>query len=291
LKRENSWVSLSAESFGGGLDDTSPPSSYPSSREGSSQVLTTALASDDGLTDRRRASLPAPPPDSQRRFDSLPRTPSLLSITRPSRSRTSSPSSYPLLPKKAPSSWPEAMDFQDVLAKKSAAERALAYAAKIRELASEETGLTDWLALNARKGTFHPFSSYDFSVQLMSSSQSVVRLPLRLWFRPLLPHHESLPNTLDTSRGVLWLRKSRFLFAPIRILPQISPYDPLQTCLRPHHPRPLYPTLLLLTALEFESVRRAASPPTLQVVAWHLLPVLQDLLAVASLLPLVARLV
>ena len=46
------------------------------------------------------------------------------------------------------------MNFQDVLLKKSAADRALAYAAKIRELATEETGLRDWLylSLNVKKG-------------------------------------------------------------------------------------------------------------------------------------------
>lgn len=151
LKRESSWVSLGAESLGDGVDDASPPSSYPSSRAGSSHMLATNLPSDHGHTDRRRASLPATPHDPQQRFHPLPRTPSILSVTDRSRSQTSSPS-LPSLHRKAPSSWPEAMNFQDILAKKSAAERALAYAAKIRDLANEETGLRDWLALNGRRG-------------------------------------------------------------------------------------------------------------------------------------------
>ncbi|KAF8491414.1 hypothetical protein JB92DRAFT_3128359 [Gautieria morchelliformis] len=153
LKREGSWVSLSAESFGGEPESTSPPSSYPSSAEESAQVATTAVGSDDGLVDQRRASLPAPPPpEPPKRAASLLRRPSLLGIARTSRSQASSPSSLPSIPRKAPSSWPDAMNFLDVLAKKTAAERALAYAAKVRELSTEETGLTEWLYLNSRKG-------------------------------------------------------------------------------------------------------------------------------------------
>jgi hypothetical protein len=153
LEGEGSWVSLSAESFGGEPESTSPPSSYPSSGEESTRVATTAVDTDDGLVNRRRTSLPAPPPpEPPKGATSLLRRPSLLGISRSGRSQASSPSSLPSIPRKAPSSWPDAMNFLDVLAKRTAAERALAYAAKIRELGTEETGLTEWLYLNSRKG-------------------------------------------------------------------------------------------------------------------------------------------
>lgn len=44
------------------------------------------------------------------------------------------------------------MNFHDIIAMRLAADRALAYTAKIQELATEETGLRDWLLLSARKG-------------------------------------------------------------------------------------------------------------------------------------------
>ena len=151
LKRENSWVSLGAESFGGGPDDTSPPSSYPSSTEESTRLTTIAVESDDMLAGRKRASLPAPPSEPHRRVDSLPRTSSLLSISRPTRSQAPSPLSYPPIFKKPPSSWPDVMNFSDILAKKTPGDRALAYATKIRELSTEQSGLKEWL-LSVRKG-------------------------------------------------------------------------------------------------------------------------------------------
>ncbi|KAH7930016.1 hypothetical protein BV22DRAFT_1055597 [Leucogyrophana mollusca] len=91
-----------------------------------------------------------------KRFSSLPRTPSLMSLNRLSTSskrssRTPSPSVLPPVPRLPPSvekiksSWPSAMHFADVIVKKSALERSAGYAHKINELYMYDCGLGDWI--------------------------------------------------------------------------------------------------------------------------------------------------
>ncbi|KAH7916153.1 hypothetical protein BJ138DRAFT_996455 [Hygrophoropsis aurantiaca] len=91
-----------------------------------------------------------------KRFSSLPRTPSIMSLNRLSSgskrsSRTPSPSILPPIPRSPPvvvkikSSWPPAMHFAEVVVKKSALERSLGYAHKINELYMYDCGLGDWL--------------------------------------------------------------------------------------------------------------------------------------------------
>ncbi|KAF8509411.1 hypothetical protein JB92DRAFT_2831994 [Gautieria morchelliformis] len=101
------------------------------------------------------------------------------------------------------------MNFLDVLAKKTVAERALAYAAKVRELATEETGLTEWLYLNSRKGIRRRSSralTVDSSVAFLSGSSrsisggffaSIGRKAGVKKDRPLAP---ASPNKLISSR-------------------------------------------------------------------------------------------
>ncbi|KIJ56661.1 hypothetical protein M422DRAFT_22808 [Sphaerobolus stellatus SS14] len=142
--------------------DDSPPSSYASEDEGNTtaQIISPAMLSGDSLEQRRKASLPAPPPPPEdppvvpNRRISQP--PSLLSISAAVDALVSSPSPYPMRSKKPPSTWPDAMNFRDVLSLKTSAERAAGYAKKLQELASEESGLSDWLTLASRKDRRDP---------------------------------------------------------------------------------------------------------------------------------------
>ncbi|KAG6334384.1 hypothetical protein ID866_4705 [Astraeus odoratus] len=92
-----------------------------------------------------------------KRFSTLPRTPSLMSLNRHSivtkhSSRTPSPSVNHSIPPARPpmrrikSASPPAMNFADVLSKKTALERSLGYARKINELYCYDCGLSDWMA-------------------------------------------------------------------------------------------------------------------------------------------------
>lgn len=95
---------------------------------------------------------------SIKRFSSLPRTPSPISLIQPlterkGSSRTPSPSfvghSVPkTLPpvQKVKSAWPPAMHFADVAVKKNALDRSVGYAQKINELYMYDCGLGDWIA-------------------------------------------------------------------------------------------------------------------------------------------------
>ncbi|KAG2077673.1 hypothetical protein BDR04DRAFT_1088775 [Suillus decipiens] len=94
---------------------------------------------------------------SIKRFSSLPRTPSPVSLVQPSMeskvsSRTPSPSfvDHPvpkaLLPvQKIKSAWPPAMHFADVAVKKNTLDRSVGYAQKINELYMYDCGLGDWI--------------------------------------------------------------------------------------------------------------------------------------------------
>jgi len=86
---------------------------------------------------------------NSKRFSALPRAPSLISKSKPSRraSRTSSPS-LPPVPKhreRIVEQWPMAMQYKDVLECKTPLERSLGYARKINELAMYDCGLTIWM--------------------------------------------------------------------------------------------------------------------------------------------------
>ncbi|KAF9221929.1 hypothetical protein BS17DRAFT_224448 [Gyrodon lividus] len=104
-----------------------------------------------------------------KRFSSLPRTPSLVSLNRLSAGskhsfRTPSPSvthsvSRPTPPvRRTRSTSPPAMYFADVVVKKSALERSVGYAYKINELYNYDCGLGDWVA-GTRQKALHPQSS------------------------------------------------------------------------------------------------------------------------------------
>ncbi|KIL00016.1 hypothetical protein PAXRUDRAFT_130803 [Paxillus rubicundulus Ve08.2h10] len=104
-----------------------------------------------------------------KRFSSLPRTPSLMSLNRLSAgskrsSRTPSPSVAHSVPGPKPrvrrtrSTSPPAMHFADLIVKKSALERSMGYADKINELYNHDCGLGDWVA-ETRHKALHPQSS------------------------------------------------------------------------------------------------------------------------------------
>lgn len=98
-----------------------------------------------------------------KRFSSLPRTPSLMSLNRPSlgskrSSGIPSPSvahsvSKPKPPmRRTKSTHPPAMYFADVAVKRTALERSIGYAHKINELYNCDCGLGDWIAETRYKG-------------------------------------------------------------------------------------------------------------------------------------------
>ncbi|KAI6047098.1 hypothetical protein EDC04DRAFT_2556465 [Pisolithus marmoratus] len=92
-----------------------------------------------------------------KRFSTLPRTPSLISLNRhstTSKQSFNSPSlsvNRPTLLERPPvrrirSASPSAMHFSDVLAKRTALERSIGYARKVNELYHYDCGLGDWMA-------------------------------------------------------------------------------------------------------------------------------------------------
>lgn len=96
-----------------------------------------------------------------KRFSSLPRTPSLMSLNRPSiGSKRSSgmPSPSFAFPQRKPparrmkSTHPPAMFFADVTVKRTPLERSIGYAYKINELYNYDCGLADWIAETRYKG-------------------------------------------------------------------------------------------------------------------------------------------
>ena len=60
--------------------------------------------------------------------------------------RSAPPRTRPVFVVKIRSTWPDAMQFADVLAKRTSVERSLGYARKINELANHDPGLGDWVA-------------------------------------------------------------------------------------------------------------------------------------------------
>lgn len=103
-----------------------------------------------------------------KRFSSLPRTPSLMSLNRPSigskhSSGTPSPSvvhsaSQPKPPvRRTKSAHPPAMYFADVTSRRTALERSIGYAYKINELYNCDCGLGDWIAETRYKGRLNHY--------------------------------------------------------------------------------------------------------------------------------------
>lgn len=105
---------------------------------------------------------------SIKRFSSLPRTPSPISLIQPSieskrSSRTPSPSFVghsvaKILPpvQKVKSAWPPGMHFADVVVKKNALDRSVGYAQKINELYMYDCGLGDWIVETRYKAANPP---------------------------------------------------------------------------------------------------------------------------------------
>lgn len=98
-----------------------------------------------------------------KRFSTLPRTPSLMSLNRPTveskrSSGIPSPSithvvSQPKPPvRRTRSTRPPAMSFADVTVKRTALERSVGYAYKINELYNCDCGLGDWIAETRYRG-------------------------------------------------------------------------------------------------------------------------------------------
>ncbi|KAH8118341.1 hypothetical protein DFH11DRAFT_1502246, partial [Phellopilus nigrolimitatus] len=90
-----------------------------------------------------------------KRFSTLPRPPSGLSVSKISQHSSlsqervsperTSPRPKVVFVAKIRSPWPDAMAFGDVMARKGSLERSLGYAQKINELAKHDPGLGDWV--------------------------------------------------------------------------------------------------------------------------------------------------
>lgn len=116
------------------------------------------LLEDDPYVDAKIKSM------IQKRFSTLPRTPSLISVNRHSATskhsfgRPSLSVNRPALLARPPvrrikSASPPAMYFSDVLVKRTTLERSIGYARKINELYHYDCGLGDWMAEVRRKAT------------------------------------------------------------------------------------------------------------------------------------------
>ncbi|OBZ71787.1 hypothetical protein A0H81_08271 [Grifola frondosa] len=162
LHRENSWVSMSQD-----------VATHNISPNGGKGVIRAASGSHSSSSSSTPSRLPVPPPktirgsDDERmgsgtsglratlsnlkRFSSLPRTPSPISIRKSPSSRQSCTPSPPVIRSRVSyrpkilCAWPDAMNCQDVVAGRSALERSLGYARKINELAMYDCGLGDWV--------------------------------------------------------------------------------------------------------------------------------------------------
>lgn len=175
LRRESSWVSLhekNAVSSPNGKAQllpatTNSPSRSPLTRSPSLPPLPPPKTSKGPGVDESRSSSGSSNPfkatfNSLKRFSALPRTPSSLSIrsstregSTPHTSRTPSPLPITKIPlrHKVINSNPQALVFRDIAVLKSPNERVEAYALKIRELSSCDTGLSSWLATAIQNGT------------------------------------------------------------------------------------------------------------------------------------------
>ncbi|KAG6866530.1 hypothetical protein C0991_003074 [Blastosporella zonata] len=151
-------------------------SSRPSTGRRTSDELSTRSSSQSPSYLDHSGDTPSPPPKSfrnsltsniKRLSSSLPRSPSLSSKSRRSSSgtyyssRTPSPSMHiiPLPPTrpKIISTYPPAMFYNDVTARKTSHERCTLYAHKINELYMYDTGLGDWTIETKLQGTFDSY--------------------------------------------------------------------------------------------------------------------------------------
>ena len=144
LRRESSWISnsndssnLSSESSRHAFEDARPQEcgSYSSTREFATEDSPPEPKRKGGILTnlKRYSSLPRPPSMRSQRLSVFTRTPP------PPQSRIRARS-------------PDAMRFKDILNKRSALERATAYAHKINELSMYDCGLGDWVTSTKERG-------------------------------------------------------------------------------------------------------------------------------------------
>jgi hypothetical protein len=148
LRRERSWVSnsndsshVSSESGRHAFEEDTGPD-LPK-MNGSHLTIKERVPEDASSTPAQKGTL-----TSLKRFSSLPRTPSTRSPRISTFARSPSPEPRPRIRARSP----DAMQFRDVLAKKTTAERAIGYANKINELALYDCGLGDWVATMKERG-------------------------------------------------------------------------------------------------------------------------------------------
>ncbi|KAL5508018.1 hypothetical protein ACEPAH_5636 [Sanghuangporus vaninii] len=128
------------------------------------------------------------------------------------------------------SRWPDAMQFADVLAKRTPLERSLGYARKINELANHDPGLGDWVVTTKHNLTVPGKGSS----KRKSVSPVAVRSPseLSFTFQPRHPSRGSIGSEMTFPKRV-------DAYVATDLLPQRSEDDAL-----PRGPPPLpYPTL------------------------------------------------
>ncbi|CCL99172.1 uncharacterized protein FIBRA_01187 [Fibroporia radiculosa] len=195
LRRENSWVSLRQEEVSrevapdrasylsaskspassvSALSPTPPPKSIrgsPTNEQPLPSVHPYASGSGSGSgsntsTNPFRGAL-----TNLKRFSALPRTPSFTSSAakNPSppstrHSRTPSPQIVVPPPRRPRppreiSSWPDAMEFKDIVARKNPLARSIGYAERINELVTYDCGLADWVQMQRRQATSRARSS------------------------------------------------------------------------------------------------------------------------------------
>ncbi|KAI9467271.1 hypothetical protein BJY52DRAFT_1182715 [Lactarius psammicola] len=243
LRREHSWVSssnnsssVSSESGRHAFEDARPDllqdsnGSPPSIRE---------IAPEDGPSSSPRRGVLT----NLKRYSSLPRTPSTRSPRSARMSiftRSSSPES-PSRPRIRARS-PDAMQFKDVLAKKTSLERAIGYANKINELSMYDCGLGDWVSSMKERGNSR--------TRLVST----------------IPAHPSdtllVPRPRHTSRASISSEMTFPLRADAYIATDLSPRD-IDTLPSPNVPPPAlpYPALAgVQPAINFRHSTMMGSP-------------------------------
>ncbi|KAH9048970.1 hypothetical protein EDB84DRAFT_1556429 [Lactarius hengduanensis] len=219
LRRERSWVSssnnsISSESGRRAFEDAR--FDVPQDSDGSPPSIREIAPEEGPSSSPRRGVL-----TNLKRYSSLPRTPSTRSprSTRMSIfTRSSSPESLSRPRIRARS--PDAMQFKDVLAKKTSLERAIGYANKINELAMYDCGLGDWVGSMKERGNSR--------TRLVSS----------------LPPHPSetllVPRPRHTSRASISSEMTFPLRADAYIATDLSPRD-TDTLPSPNVPPPALP--------------------------------------------------
>ncbi|KAF8484488.1 hypothetical protein DFH94DRAFT_234896 [Russula ochroleuca] len=145
LRRESSWISnsndsshISSESSRHAFEDARP-------QEGGSYSSTRDSATEDSPSEpKRKGGILT----NLKRYSSLPRPPSMRSQRLSIFTRTPPPPKPRIRARS-----PDAMRCKDILNKRSALERATAYAHKINELSMYDCGLGDWVTSTKEKGS------------------------------------------------------------------------------------------------------------------------------------------